>query len=247
MSLPPFRQLSRDRVRAVDGPLMLSALLYAISASRPSPSHRCGRPASGYNCEPAAYVIRLEPTFRQPIAYSRNLGTIPQTPAVDILRPQSGFVAPRTLQQPQDRAGDQLREMASRGERETGGRPEKRSPAATVSTLQDLGIIKTPSSRWQKLADMPVDQFDAQAAQSKHQHTDASNTGNRDRLTSRRTFGGSGGWRGPDHGPRGPGPPPGPPPHLAKRVMKRAQQPQVSGVLRDPVNRSADPSAGQLP
>jgi hypothetical protein len=53
------------------------------------------------------------------------------------------------------RAGELLIEMAERKERHGGGRPKKRSPDATVSPrLKDLGISKTQSSRWQKLARM---------------------------------------------------------------------------------------------
>ena len=45
------------------------------------------------------------------------------------------------------KAGDLLKGMAQRGERETGGKP-KRSHDATV--LVDLGLNKTQSSRWQR-------------------------------------------------------------------------------------------------
>jgi hypothetical protein len=41
--------------------------------------------------------------------------------------------------------GTELRAMAERGERQGDG---KRSHAATVSTLSDLGVTKTQSSRW---------------------------------------------------------------------------------------------------
>ena len=66
------------------------------------------------------------------------------------------------------RAGELLREMAEKGEREAGGRPEKRSPAATVK-LADLGITKTQSSRWQKLATLDDDDFEQRTALAKKQ------------------------------------------------------------------------------
>jgi len=56
------------------------------------------------------------------------------------------------------RAGELLREMKQRGERETkGGKrgnqyKEAKSQAATLPKLSDLGVSKTQSSRWQQLA-----------------------------------------------------------------------------------------------
>ena len=52
------------------------------------------------------------------------------------------------------RAGELLAEMARTGERQGDG---KRSRGATVSTLSDLGVTKTQSSRWQAFAALPVD------------------------------------------------------------------------------------------
>src|SRR5262245_19527243 len=56
------------------------------------------------------------------------------------------------------RAGELLREMKQRGERETkGGKrgnqyKEAKSQAATLPKLSDIGVSKTQSSRWQQLA-----------------------------------------------------------------------------------------------
>jgi hypothetical protein len=61
-----------------------------------------------------------------------------------------------------------LKEMKEKGEREAGGRPEKRSPYATVK-LANLGVTKTQSSRWQKLADLPDDKFKQRAVTAKKQ------------------------------------------------------------------------------
>jgi hypothetical protein len=63
------------------------------------------------------------------------------------------------------RVGELLREMAERNERETKGddRRSKSSPATLIAPppkLADLGINKTQSSRWQKLAALDADAFE---------------------------------------------------------------------------------------
>src|SRR5215211_4608512 len=55
------------------------------------------------------------------------------------------------------RAGELLREMAERKERAKGGDPKSRP--ATLAKLADLGVTKTQSSRWQRLAEMSLDHF----------------------------------------------------------------------------------------
>jgi hypothetical protein len=65
-----------------------------------------------------------------------------------------------------DRAGQLLKEMAERGEREDRGRRHQMSQAAT---LTDLGVSRTQSSRWQKLADLDEDDFEARTATAKKQ------------------------------------------------------------------------------
>jgi hypothetical protein len=56
------------------------------------------------------------------------------------------------------RAGQLLKEM----EKAKGGRPAKTaSTAEGVSTLADRGVSEGQSHRWQKLADVPEDQFEA--------------------------------------------------------------------------------------
>ncbi len=69
------------------------------------------------------------------------------------------------------RAGQLLKDMAKNGERATKGRPEKMSHDTTFSglpgdatTLTSLGISRDQSSRWQKLADVPEDKFEATLA-----------------------------------------------------------------------------------
>jgi hypothetical protein len=53
----------------------------------------------------------------------------------------------------QARAGELLREMVERGERERRGGDRAKSHDAT---LPDLGVTKSESSRWQRLADVPA-------------------------------------------------------------------------------------------
>ncbi|WP_018265532.1 MT-A70 family methyltransferase [Methylosinus sp. LW4] len=61
------------------------------------------------------------------------------------------------------KAGELLREMAINGERDrgAGGDRKSRSPDATVKTLDEIGVTKSQSSRWQKLADMRTEDFEA--------------------------------------------------------------------------------------
>ena len=66
------------------------------------------------------------------------------------------------------KAGQLLAEMKENGEREAGGRPEKRSHDATVS-LNDLGISKTQSSRWQKLGALADGDFENRLVAAKKQ------------------------------------------------------------------------------
>jgi N6-adenosine-specific RNA methylase IME4 len=64
------------------------------------------------------------------------------------------------------KAGELLAEMKERGERDNGkgnSNPALKSQRAT-SKLSDLGVSKTQSSNWQKLARIPEEKFDAQVA-----------------------------------------------------------------------------------
>jgi len=64
------------------------------------------------------------------------------------------------------RAGEVLAEMKVNGERHEQGQGVK-SRAATLPKLSDIGITKTQSSRWQQLAKMPADSFEAHVAAAK--------------------------------------------------------------------------------
>lgn len=72
------------------------------------------------------------------------------------------------------RAGELLREMKERGERETrggnrGNQYEAKFPEGTLAkpSLNDLGVTKKQSHNWQKLAAMPKDQQEAAIKQAK--------------------------------------------------------------------------------
>lgn len=56
------------------------------------------------------------------------------------------------------RAGEILREMKANGQRHPGGRQIESHD--DTQTLEDMGISKTQSSRWQKLASIPERRFD---------------------------------------------------------------------------------------
>lgn len=62
------------------------------------------------------------------------------------------------------RCGELLRDSAENGERNTGGKP---SNDTTVTVLADLGITRDQSSRYQKLAAMPDEQFEVAIATAK--------------------------------------------------------------------------------
>ena len=66
------------------------------------------------------------------------------------------------------RAGELLRDMAEKGEREAAGRPEKRSQGVTIR-LEDIGVSKMQSHRWQKLAALDDAAFEARTALAKKQ------------------------------------------------------------------------------
>lgn len=65
---------------------------------------------------------------------------------------------------PEIRAGELLRDMADRRERVKGG---TQSRPATLAQLPDLGVTKTQSSRWQKLASLPKAEQEAKVEQAK--------------------------------------------------------------------------------
>ena len=66
------------------------------------------------------------------------------------------------------RGGELLREMADRGERAVRGQVQKsRGETFQPPQLADLGVTKTQSSRWQKLAELDVETFETRLAAAK--------------------------------------------------------------------------------
>jgi hypothetical protein len=73
------------------------------------------------------------------------------------------------------RAGQLLKEMEKNaGSRGSGSNQHKvRSHDATAPKLSDLGINKSQSSRWQKLADIDDDEFEEVVTHAQHKASDA--------------------------------------------------------------------------
>jgi hypothetical protein len=63
-------------------------------------------------------------------------------------------------------AGELLAEMATKGERHDGAGRKERSQPVTVK-LDDLGVTKMQSSRWQKLAKLPEEKFEEKLQRAK--------------------------------------------------------------------------------
>jgi hypothetical protein len=60
------------------------------------------------------------------------------------------------------RAGELLKEMKETGARDAGAGGDRKSPSpvTTVNRLADLNITRDQSSKWQQLADVPIEQFE---------------------------------------------------------------------------------------
>jgi len=70
------------------------------------------------------------------------------------------------------RAGELLAEMAEKGERKTRS-GDKRAKSQPATSLSDLGITKTQSSRWQRLAEMPAEKQEEKIALAKKKQRSA--------------------------------------------------------------------------
>jgi di/tripeptidase len=65
------------------------------------------------------------------------------------------------------RAEELLAEMAERGERAGSGSADGSGRTPSVPTLENLGVTKTQSSKWQKLAVLPDDKFELRVEHAK--------------------------------------------------------------------------------
>jgi hypothetical protein len=70
------------------------------------------------------------------------------------------------------RAGELLRDMAGRGERHRRGDSNQHAKSQ-AATLQNLDINKSQSSRWQKLAEIPGDDFEELVTNAKQKASSA--------------------------------------------------------------------------
>jgi hypothetical protein len=70
------------------------------------------------------------------------------------------------------RAGELLLEMEkAKGQLRQGSNSPRSSPSTTGKTLADLGVSKDQSSKWQKLAKLPAEEFERQLAEGKRSAT----------------------------------------------------------------------------
>ena len=67
------------------------------------------------------------------------------------------------------KGGELLIEMAAKGERDSGhgDRQSEKAKSRPATQLSDLGLTKTQSSRWQKLATLPPDKFEVRKEHAK--------------------------------------------------------------------------------
>jgi phage N-6-adenine-methyltransferase len=71
------------------------------------------------------------------------------------------------------RAGELLREMAARGERDTGYGDRRSESRPAIPKLRDLGVTATQSSRWQGLAKLSTERFEEKVETAKRRAADA--------------------------------------------------------------------------
>jgi hypothetical protein len=168
-----------DKTRNIPGAARQSGASSGLEARRllAAPNRIDRRPEDGQGAALAALsrrVERLTVSHRNPEAFYAERSEI-----ADALRRMAGEAYARQAKdrdlidhateirlRAERRAGELLREMRENGERDSGSgdRQSEKAKLQRSTQLSDLGVTKTQSSRWQKLARLDDDAFEKRMA-----------------------------------------------------------------------------------